>query len=456
VTPRLALLLLAAPAALDAQSAAGLTLSEAVETALRNYPAIRMADERTQAAAAAISLARTAYLPRVDALAQANRATRNNVFGMLLPQSVIPSMSGPVLGSDNLGTAWGSAIGVLATWEPFDFGLRQAGVEASIAERRHAEATRKRTEFEVAAATADAFLTLAAAEDTAQAAQAAVDRAEVTLRTAAALVTAELRPGADRSRAEAELAAARTLAIQARQAIEVARVTVAQFTGLETARISLAAPSLSQLPEPRPEPPPPIAANPIAAEQEAAVEREAARLHALERAWFPRFYLQGAAYARGAGAETNGVNLGGLNGLAPNTQDYALGFTVVFPAMEKRAAQARKAVQSANLRAEQARARQIAADLRAQWERAVASLDGATRIAGNTPTEVTAARAALDQARARYESGLGPIDPVAEAQRLLAQAEIDNALARLGVWRGLLAVATAAGDIRPFVAEVGR
>jgi hypothetical protein len=30
---------------------------------------------------------------------------------MLLPQSVIPSISGPVLGTNNFGTAWGCAIG---------------------------------------------------------------------------------------------------------------------------------------------------------------------------------------------------------------------------------------------------------------------------------------------------------------------------------------------------------
>ena len=80
------------------------------------------------AAAAGIRLARTAYLPRVDAMAQVNRATRNNVFGFLLPQSVIPSISGPVLGTNGIGTVWGSAVGTLVTWEPFDFGLRQANV----------------------------------------------------------------------------------------------------------------------------------------------------------------------------------------------------------------------------------------------------------------------------------------------------------------------------------------
>ena len=48
------------------------------------------------------------------------------------------------------------------------------------------------------------------------------------------------------------------------------------------------------------------------------------------------------------------------------------------------------------------------------------------------------------------------MDEVAEAQRLLTQSEIDDVLARLGVWRGLLGIATAAGDIQPFVAEAMR
>src|SRR5512144_1096723 len=154
--------LLAAACAAQAQQAAppGLTITQAVESALHNYPSIRVSQEQINAAAAGIQLARTAYLPRVDAIAQANRATRNNVFGMLLPQSVIPSISGPVLGSNNFGTAWGSAIGGLVTWEPFDFGERQANVAAATAARTQAEAALKRTRFDVAFATAHAYLTL--------------------------------------------------------------------------------------------------------------------------------------------------------------------------------------------------------------------------------------------------------------------------------------------------------
>jgi len=170
-------MLLAASAALPAQQAAppaGLTIAQAVEAALRNYPAVQVSQEQINAAAAGIQLARTAYLPRVDMLAQENRATRNNVFGLLMPQGVIPSMSGPVLGTNNLGTAWGSAIGTLVAWEPFDFGLRKASVDAATAAQTRSEATLKRTQFEILVTTADAYVTLAAAQETVRAAQAGV------------------------------------------------------------------------------------------------------------------------------------------------------------------------------------------------------------------------------------------------------------------------------------------
>ena len=440
----------------QAVPASGLTLGQALEDALRNYPSIRVSQEQINAAAAGIQLARTAYLPRVDVLAQANRATRNNVFGLLPPQGIIPSISGPVLGTNNFGTAWGSAVGTLVTWEPFDFGLRQASVTAATAARVQQEATLKRTQFDVTVAAADAYVTLVAGQETVRAAQAGVDRAEVLSRTIGALVNAQLRPGADASRAQAELAAARTQLIQAQQAVEVARANVSQFVGLEPAQITVSAPRLLQLPPEQNVPPLNTAANPLSAEQNAVIEQLRAQLKTLERSYFPRFYLQASAYARGTGAEVDGTNLGGLSGLAPTTQNYALGFSVTFPAFDLASIRAKEAGQSATVRAEAARYQQIATDLKARWNAAVATLGGARNVAANTPVQVSAARAATDQATARYQAGLGNIDEVAEAQRLLTQAEIDDALARLGVWRSLLGVATAAGDIQPFIAEASQ
>lgn len=435
---------------------APLTLSQAVEAASKNYPSIRVSQEQRNAAAEGIRLARTAYLPRLDAIAQINRATRNNILGLLLPQSVIPSMSGPVLGTNNTGTAWGSALGALATWEPFDFGLRQASVAAAEATKAQAEATLKRSQFEVAVTTVDSYLTLAASQEVVRAAQAGVERAQTILRTTDALANAQLRPGADASRAQAELAAARTQLIQSRQAVEVARATLSQFVGLQPDQILIAASGLLQLPASQTPAQTDFNSNPITVEQNETVEQARAQLRALERSYFPKFSLQAAVYARGTGAEVDGSRLGGLNGLAPTVQDFALGFSVTFPILDLPATRAREAAQSATIRAQTARSEQIVTELRARWTVALAQLRGAREVAENTPVQVSAARAALQQASARYQSGLGTIDEVAEAQRLLTQAEIDDGLSHLTVWRALLGLATAAGDLQPFVTEASK
>ncbi|MGO9257372.1 MAG: TolC family protein [Bryobacteraceae bacterium] len=434
---------------------AELTIGQAVEDALRNYPSIRVTQEQMNAAAARIRLAQTAYLPRVDGLAQINRATRNTFYGLLLPQGVIPGVDG--VPANNLGSVWDSGVGVLVTWQPFDFGLRAANVATATAAHNQAQATMNRTRYEVAVATADAFLTVAAAQQTAQAAHASVDSWQILLRSIHALVAAELRPGADESRVQAELAAAQTQLAQAEQAIDVARSTVTQFTGLNLSQWNASPGKLAdRLPPERPDPPLETATNPLAIEQNAAIAQGQSQLKAIERTYYPQFSVQGLAAARGTGSLNDGVRLGGLNGLAPTTQNYGVGLTVMFPAMDRFAIREQEAIQSANIRAARAQYQVIAANLEARFSAAQATLAGARRVAAITPAEVSAARTALQQATARYQSGLAPIDDVAQAQRLLVQAQIDDALARLNVWRAMLQLATARGDIEPFLAEAAQ
>src|ERR1700733_2440477 len=126
-----------------------LSIVTVVEDAERDYPLIHVTEAELNASIANIRLSRTAYLPRVDGLAQLDRATRNNLFGALLPQNTIPSMSGPVIGSNNGGSVWGSATGLLVNWQPFDFGLRYANVQASLAARDEAAAALQRSQLDV-------------------------------------------------------------------------------------------------------------------------------------------------------------------------------------------------------------------------------------------------------------------------------------------------------------------
>lgn len=417
---------------------ARLTLQQATDQAVAKYPSLRVTQEQVAAAAAGINLARTAYLPRVDMIGQVNRATRNNVFGLLLPQSVLPSISGPVLGTNNLNSVWGTALGSLVSWEPFDFGLRNANIAAAKASKTRAEAAAGRTRFEVQAMAADAYLTVLAAQQTVKAAQAGVERARVLARIVEALVKSELRPGADGSRARAEIAFAETQLIQAEQAVDVAKVTLAQLLDVAPAAVALE-------PGPLLGPPPElpgetnVAKHPLAIEQTTAIDEAKAREKILNRTYFPKFSFQGAGYARGTG------NVG------PNIQNWAVGFTATFPIFDFASLRAKKEVESHRERSEEARYQQVILELNGQLQRAQAALNGAKRVAGNTPVQLEAARDTEQQAKARYQAGLSSVVDVAEAERLLTGAEIDDALAKLTVWRALLAEATAQGNLQPFL-----
>src|SRR5947208_12184533 len=130
------------PMNLGAQAAESgpLSINDAVQLALKNYPRLSEMRARAGAADAGIALARTAYLPRLDMVWQENRATRNNVFGLLLPQPIVPPISGPVLGTRSFDSVWGSAAGVQLSWEAVDFGQRKATVDAAQAQSSFAKA----------------------------------------------------------------------------------------------------------------------------------------------------------------------------------------------------------------------------------------------------------------------------------------------------------------------------
>ncbi|HYL61061.1 MAG TPA: TolC family protein [Candidatus Methylomirabilis sp.] len=433
-----------------------LTLSQALAMADAHYPRIRAALEEQIAARGDIAVARTAYLPRMDTLWQTNRATANNIYGLLLPQGVVPSISGPVLASDNTRSAWSSAGGALVSWQPFDFGLRRAQVNVARSGAEVASAGLNLTRLDVEVATANAYLDLAVAKQLAATAQGNVDRLQVFADTVRVLVDNQLRPGADAAQADAQLALARTQFIQARTNAEVRRAILADFLGIPASAIEL---DDTQLAESAPQDissAAPITSHPATQQEAALVNQQRAQLSALTHSYAPQFTTQASLSGRGAGTSLNGMFPGGNNGLAPDTLNWAAGVQVTFPAFDIFSLRERKKVQEANIRAEQARYEQTVDDLSAQVQQAEAQLAGARQVAQNTPIELAAAKESEVQQRARFQSGLATVIDVATAESVLVQAEADDAVAHLNIWRSLAVVAAARGDLTPFLAELAK
>jgi outer membrane protein TolC len=106
---------------------------------------------------------------------------------------------------------------------------------------------------------------------------------------------------------------------------------------------------------------------------------------------------------------------------------------------------------AATERAEAALYDEAVLSVSSQRQAASAVVEAARAIAANTPVQLAAALQSESQARARYDAGLTSILEVADAQSLLAQAEVLDQLARVDVWRALLADAAAHGSLSPFL-----
>jgi outer membrane protein TolC len=433
-----------------------LSLADALAIAQDNYPAIKASLEQQAAAQHQIGVANTAYLPRLDMLWQTNRATDNNRTGLLLPQSVLPPISGAVA-VDALGrNAWSSAGGALIDWQPFDFGERAAQVNVARKAALAAMSATNLTRLGIAAATANAYLDVVAAHQLVSVTQANVKRMQTFADSVHVLVDNKLRPGADASQADAQLALARTQWIQAQTQEKVRLAALANFLELPTQQVKVDPASVLSAPPGVDPEATPINAHPAVQGEAAIIERQGAQLHVLSRSYAPVFHLFGSISGRGTGLDGQGNFMGGTSGLAPSTLNWAGAVQVSFPAFDIFRIHQEKKVQAANVRGEQMRYQQTMDDLSIQVELAQARLDGVRQVAQNTPIEVAAARQSEQQQRTRFQSSLATVVEVAVAESVLTQAEGDDAIARLNVWRALADLALARGDVAPFLKMLGK
>jgi outer membrane protein TolC len=202
------------------------------------------------------------------------------------------------------------------------------------------------------------------------------------------------------------------------------------------------------MPEPEPQTP---ATHPSLVVAQADIEAARARGLALERAGFPRLELQAALSGRSVSQNIDGTDAG--TGLALDVPNWAVGVTVSFPVIEVFRNQTRHRAEAARLDESTARHERAVQALQSDAARARAVTTAARKIAANAPRQLQAARDARTQASARYDSGLGSVVEVAEAERLLADAEAQVAVATLAVWRARLAQAVVEGDLTSFVRQ---
>ena len=436
-------------------TAPALHLGDALDLARANYPAVKAALQDQVAADRGVDVAKTAYLPKFNLLYQINRSTVNNVTGLLLPQSVVPSISGPVL-PETGRSAWNSAAGAVVSWQPFDLGARGARVEAARQAADGAAAQARLTEIEVLDTTANAYLNVVAASRLVATADANVERLRTLANAVHVLVDNKLRAGVEGEQADAALGLAQSARLNAVRNLDNQRATLARLLGrsLDDGDFS-ATELLGEVPAFPPDIAADVKDHPAAIGEQARVRQQAAELRAITRSYGPEVALVAGASARGSGKTALGDYPGGSAGTGLDTTNWAAGVQVTFALGNLPAVRAKAAAQRATVAAEGFRYQQTLATLTERLAQARANLATARAMAQLTPASLSAARAAQEQQRARFISGLATLTDVTTVAAALAQAEAEDAIARINVWRALADLAAAQGDMRPFRQLVG-
>lgn len=434
------------PSPIAAPVAQSYSLGEVLTLTRRQYPAIKAALAERTVAERQVKVEKTAYLPQITLLAQINRSTVNNVTGLLLPQAVLPSISGPVLPASGR-TSWNGGAGVTASWSPFDFGFRSAKVSAARSGADVAGESERLTELDVMAAATDAYLNLVAADALADSAQANLDRVQSFANAVHVLVDNKLHAGVDAEQANSSVALARTTLIEAQTSAEAQRAILGRLLGLPADRVLVEHAFIEALP------PTPTASDvaldhhPAMRRAGAVLDQRDAELRAIKRSIAPQIDLIGSAFARGSSRDAIGGYRDNGSGLVPDVGNWAVGMQVSVPLGNIPKARAEASVQRARIDAARAERDLAKAELVERITRARTDLSAARQIAAIMPSAIQAARTGKSQQRVRFQHGLATVVEVAAAQATLIQAESQNAIARINVWRATLTLALAQGDV---------
>ncbi|MBS1994049.1 MAG: TolC family protein [Cyanobacteria bacterium SZAS LIN-3] len=434
------------------------TIEDAVDIALRNYPAISNKFFKLRAAKANVSLAKTQYLPNLNFDIQESGITGNRIASTVMNNvsgfDTVPVDSGPPVRGTSYKPIVNNLQGGNLNWLMVDFGLRHANDNFAYADARAARADLNLTKLDVAFDAADAYLTAVAAKQIIISTTAALDHMQAASLRAHTLVAEGLRPGVDAADFDYEVSRTKIALIKAEKDRRIALVNLAEKMGVAETDLEILSDTVVRSPQAIKMPGPfDLSSHPLALFKTAEINRWRAKQVVLDRAYRPHLWLNSSVWGRGSGDKVNPIR-SVAGGVLPQVFNYMVGVSFSFPVMEYFPLRAQKQMARSNELAARADFDLAIQILEKKDARARILLAQSKKVAEETPVLVESARVREEKVMKRYSAGLTNMVSLAQAEKALADAEVENALAQLEVWRSILSLAYVQGDLKPFMQVV--
>jgi outer membrane protein len=438
-----------------------LTLNGAVQFADGNYQSILKGQSQVKAAKENVTVQKlNEYLP--DSLLQYQEllASHNKLSQVFFGSPVFPAMAGPGLDNTTMRPYFFSGAGVSVDWAPIDFGLHKARIDLSKLQYQQASASYATTKLDVEISTASSFLDVIEAAEQVRAMEENVTSFQKFSEVVHAQVNAFLKPGADASLADAQWANARNQLLRARLSYDLAIANLANSIGVGGQEVTVETKGIAASDQPAElqRGTPVFEDVPILKASHVVLLSAVQQRKILDKEYWPVFHFLGGANLRSSGLALNGRDSQSANvsGVIPVVPNYQVAMIINWNFLDYFRLKAEKKVQNERIIQQKYDYDLVLQNLRAEDVRSRARVKTAISLAANMPVQVEASMQAARQAEARYQTGLGAVAQVAEANQVLAQSRMQEAVARVGVWRALLSVSAVHGDLRPFLAEADR
>jgi outer membrane protein TolC len=265
-------------------------------------------------------------------------------------------------------------------------------------------------------------------------------------------VNSGMRAGVDSSLASAEYARTKLTMLDAERNYKSAQLRLIELAGIIDQN-SIDVDSLhylTQLPT-LPEIEFNAITNPVLNLYRKRVDATQARSVSIRRSLFPSITLVGAAWARGSGVyNDDSFHTDFSSGTKYQVNNYLLGAAVRWTITDFAITQQRYRGEHFRVVRDQELYNEQSLSVQRQVKDSNMQFEVSMEQARMAPVQLIAARQAYDQASARYKSGLSDLPTLLQSMFTLNRAEADVAIAYINVWRSLLAVAAAKGDITIF------
>jgi outer membrane protein len=425
-----------------------LTLIETGQPRLKAYK-----DQRA-AAGDNIDLARNTLVPNLTGGYQAGYATDNNSTGMSYPGLLMP-ISGPVNAHSSNSLIPGTALAAYLQWTPITFGQRAAAVERADAQYKLSGSAYDNALFQQRYAGILTYISIVYLQRLLNTQQANIERTNTGLKQSLVLAKQGLRPGLDTVQFQSLLAQAtmerlNTQKLYTAQVLELCRLTGLQERPedliLTDSTLALHSPAL-------PDTTGAYTQNPAYQFYQAQVVLSAANLKEVQHGWRPRLDLWANAYSRGSGIDPTGA-INKADGWQLSRTNMGAGVQLSLPILQFTRVNIQKRQYRNLLQADQDQLAQMDINLKRQVETAASNYRQNVLIAQEAPVQSRAARLSYQGLELSYRSGLVDFTRLTQGQYQLLNAEMTEADANLQVWRALLDIGAAKGNLNLFTDQL--